>query len=64
MNAVARIVAAVAIAAGIMLVSFPMTCDQVRTYVRSYGVARALAWARSNGWTEAQIAEARRECRV
>ena len=34
-------------------------CPEVRAKVSQYGVVRAAAWARSQGYTEAQIKEAR-----
>lgn len=34
-------------------------CHEVRSNVAQYGVARATAWARTNGYTEAQISQAR-----
>jgi hypothetical protein len=34
-------------------------CHEVRSNVARYGVARASAWARTNGYTEAQIIQAR-----
>lgn len=46
--------------AGTCAAAIPLTCEQVRANVQKYGVSTALAWARRNGWTEAQISEARR----
>ena len=34
-------------------------CLEVRSNVARYGVVRATAWARTNGYTEAQISQAR-----
>lgn len=39
--------------------ALPIGCDAVRMYVRLFGPARAIAWARANGWTEKQIGEAK-----
>jgi hypothetical protein len=40
----------------------PKPCWMVRMFVDAKGLPAAIAWARANGWTEAQINEAKRTC--
>lgn len=36
------------------------SCDQIRYYVKTYGLIRAIKWARDNGHSWREIADARR----
>ncbi len=38
----------------------PVSCDQIRSLVAEHGKVKAIYWARSHGFTWAQIAEARK----
>ncbi len=38
----------------------PVPCDQIRSLVAEHGKVKAIYWARSHGFTWAQIAEARK----
>jgi hypothetical protein len=38
----------------------PVSCDVIRSQVAEHGKLKAIYWARSHGYTWAQIAEARK----
>lgn len=41
-----------------------LTCKQVRDAIAQYGENLTLLWARNNGYSEKQITEIRRVCKI
>jgi hypothetical protein len=42
----------------------PVSCNEIRQYVASYGRLAAIAWAYKNGFTLRQISQARKQCHI
>lgn len=46
------------------LAAKPILCLEVKAYVLLYGIAAVESWARSNGYTDAQITAIKSKCKA
>ena len=53
-----------AVFAVVLLASTPVDCPTIRQHVAEHGKAKAIIWARQQGYSWADIWRVRKQCRV